>query len=180
MTILFRPFGWFWLSCSDHLADFGHPVQNIWLILAILFRTFGWFWLSCSDHLADFGYPVQNIWFYCFQNFKLFGFPIFRFWAYLMKVIPKNASCELNLISTFLSDVLIWFNMLIKYEWRFSLINYRNRIIDTIVYFYIWYKCSYFVKKCFFFYQFPWHWTLSENRRMLLMLCVFIGNSSYR
>ena len=28
--------------------------------------------------------------FYCSQNFNLFGFPIFRFWAYLMKVIPET------------------------------------------------------------------------------------------
>ena len=28
--------------------------------------------------------------FNCSQNFKLFGFPIFRFWAYLMKVIPET------------------------------------------------------------------------------------------
>jgi len=27
---------------------------------------------------------------YYTQNFKLFGFPIFRFWAYLMKVIPET------------------------------------------------------------------------------------------
>jgi len=25
-----------------------------------------------------------------FKTFKLFGFPIFRFWAYLMKVIPET------------------------------------------------------------------------------------------
>ena len=30
-------------------------------------------------NLADFGYPVKTIWVYCFQNFKLFDFPIFRF-----------------------------------------------------------------------------------------------------
>jgi len=52
--------------------------------------------------LAGFGDPVWALWFYCTQSFKLFGFPIFRFWAYLMKVIPKNASCALNFISTFL------------------------------------------------------------------------------
>ena len=51
--------------------------------------------------------PLRHMWLsylsflvYCSQNFKLFGFPIF-FWAYLMKVIPENASCALNLISTF-------------------------------------------------------------------------------
>ena len=45
-------------------------LRNRWpeQILAILFRPFR---------------------FYCSQNFKLFGFPIFRFWAYLMKVIPE-------------------------------------------------------------------------------------------
>jgi len=37
------------------------------------------YWLSC---LA--------LWFYCSQKFKLFGFPIFRFWAHLMKVIPET------------------------------------------------------------------------------------------
>jgi hypothetical protein len=30
---------------------------------------------------------VSSIWFYCSQNFELFCFPIFRFWAYPMKVI---------------------------------------------------------------------------------------------
>jgi hypothetical protein len=38
---------------------------------------------------AEFGYPVLVLLFYCSQNFKLFGFPIFRFWSYLMKVIPE-------------------------------------------------------------------------------------------
>jgi hypothetical protein len=37
--------------------------------------------------LDDFGYPVYALWFYGVHNFKLFGFSIFRFWAYLMKVI---------------------------------------------------------------------------------------------
>jgi hypothetical protein len=40
--------------------------------------------------LADCGYPVYALWFYWFQNFKLFAFPIFRFWAYLVKVIPET------------------------------------------------------------------------------------------
>ena len=40
--------------------------------------------------LAAFGYPVLVRWFHCSQNFKLFGFPIFRFWAYLMQVIPET------------------------------------------------------------------------------------------
>ena len=54
---------------------------------------------------ADFGYFVYALWFnysqiFCFsilslftessQNVKLFGFPIFRFWVYLMKVIPET------------------------------------------------------------------------------------------
>ena len=39
--------------------------------------------------LAEFGYPVLVLLFYCSQNFKLFSFPIFRFWSYLMKVIPE-------------------------------------------------------------------------------------------
>jgi len=33
---------------------------------------------------------LRSFGFYCFQNFKLFGFPIFRYWAYLMKVIPET------------------------------------------------------------------------------------------
>jgi hypothetical protein len=28
---------------------------------------------------VDFGDPVYALWFYCFKNFKLFDFPIFRF-----------------------------------------------------------------------------------------------------
>jgi hypothetical protein len=40
--------------------------------------------------LTAFGYPVLVRWFHCSQNFKLFGFPIFRFWAYLMQVIPET------------------------------------------------------------------------------------------
>jgi hypothetical protein len=35
--------------------------------------------------IADYGYPVIAK-----KNFKLFGFPIFRFWAYLMEVIPET------------------------------------------------------------------------------------------
>ena len=27
---------------------------------------------------------------YCSHNLKLFGYPIFRFWSYLMKVIPET------------------------------------------------------------------------------------------
>ena len=74
-----------------------HLEISLWF-LAILFRPFGLL------------IP---------KTFKLFGFTIFRFWAYLMKVIPvtylmkvilslpdegysRNASCALNLISTFL------------------------------------------------------------------------------
>jgi hypothetical protein len=38
--------------------------------------------------LAEFGYPVYAISFYWSQNFKLFGFPNFRYWVYLMKVVP--------------------------------------------------------------------------------------------
>ena len=34
-------------------------------------------------------YPVKTLCFYCSQNFKLFGFPIFWFWAYLMKLSQK-------------------------------------------------------------------------------------------
>ena len=40
--------------------------------------------------LADFGYHVQALWYYCSQNFKLFDFSIFRFWVYLIKVIPET------------------------------------------------------------------------------------------
>ena len=40
--------------------------------------------------IADFGYPVQALWLYCSPKFNLFCFPIFRFWAYPMKVIPKT------------------------------------------------------------------------------------------
>jgi hypothetical protein len=40
--------------------------------------------------VADFGYPVKALWFYCSQNFTLFGFQIFRFWEYLVKVIPET------------------------------------------------------------------------------------------
>jgi len=36
------------------------------------------------------------------MTFKLFGFQIFWLWAYLMKVFSRNASCALNMISTFL------------------------------------------------------------------------------
>jgi hypothetical protein len=46
--------------------------------------------ITSSPELADFGYPVYTLWLYCSQNFKLFGFLIFRFWAYLMKVIPET------------------------------------------------------------------------------------------
>jgi len=39
------------------------------------------FWLSC----------FRSFWFYCSQDLKnILGFPIFRFWAYLMKVIPET------------------------------------------------------------------------------------------
>ena len=43
---------------------------------------------------------LKALWFYCCQNFKSFVYPIFRYWAYPMKVIPENASCALSLIST--------------------------------------------------------------------------------
>jgi hypothetical protein len=41
--------------------------------------------LICNDYLDDI-YPEEK----CRQNFKLFSFPIFWFWAYLMKVIPET------------------------------------------------------------------------------------------
>jgi hypothetical protein len=70
LAILFRTFGWFWLSCSDHLADFGYPVQNIWLILAILFRTFSFiasktlnYWFSNLSIMSvpDEGYSKKRV-----------------------------------------------------------------------------------------------------------------------
>jgi hypothetical protein len=39
-----------------------------------------WFWLPCLGSLVIL---LPN-------TFKLFGFPIFRFWAYLIKVIPET------------------------------------------------------------------------------------------
>ena len=42
------------------------------------------------------------------NTFKLFGFRIFRFWAYLMMVNSRNASCALDLISTFHSFKFIY------------------------------------------------------------------------
>ena len=60
--------------------------------------------------LANFGDPYLGPLVYLLaKRFKLFGFPIFRFRAYLMKVIlsvpdeiySRNALCALNLISTF-------------------------------------------------------------------------------
>ena len=38
----------------------------------------------------NIGYPVYALLFYCSQNLKLFRFPIFRFLAYLIKVIPET------------------------------------------------------------------------------------------
>ena len=49
-----------------------------------------------SVTLADSGYPVQALWFYSSQHPKLFGFPICRFWAYLMKVIPETRRAHYN------------------------------------------------------------------------------------
>jgi hypothetical protein len=48
-----------------------------------------------SVTLADIGYPVYPLWFYCSKNLILFDFPMFRFWAYLMKVIPGKRRTEL-------------------------------------------------------------------------------------
>jgi hypothetical protein len=42
---------------------------------------FSRFWLSCC---------VDPLGFFCPQNFKLFGFPIFRYWAYLVKVFSET------------------------------------------------------------------------------------------
>jgi hypothetical protein len=54
------------------------------------------FWLS---YLA--------LWFYfCSQNFQLFCFPIFWFWAYLMKVILRSSDFERTWWRLF-SDLLI-------------------------------------------------------------------------
>jgi hypothetical protein len=44
-----------------------------------------WLYYSCF-HL----YSMLGLWFYCSQSFKLFGFPIFRFWAYLMKHVVRT------------------------------------------------------------------------------------------
>ena len=39
--------------------------------------------------LADFGYPIKDL--SCFQIFfKSFGFPVFRHWAYLVKVFRET------------------------------------------------------------------------------------------
>jgi hypothetical protein len=62
------------------------------------------FWISCLGHLV-----------FIASTFKLIGFPILRYWGYLMKVIPINAPCVLNLISPFsflilrFVMVLLWF-----------------------------------------------------------------------
>jgi hypothetical protein len=96
------------------LDGFDYPIYALWFycsqILAIPYMPFGFiaprFWLSHLGPLVlllpDFVYPIYALWFYCSQllaipfiwfycshNFKLFGFPIFRFWAYLMKTIPE-------------------------------------------------------------------------------------------
>jgi hypothetical protein len=39
---------------------------------------------------TNIGYPVYALLFYCSKNLKLFRFPIFRFLAYLIKVIPET------------------------------------------------------------------------------------------
>ena len=53
-------------------------------------------------NVRDFGYSVYSLWFYCSGNFlKLFCFQIFQFLTYLMKVIPGQVLCTINLISIF-------------------------------------------------------------------------------
>ena len=49
--------------------------------------------------IIDFGDPVYVLWFTCSQN--LLGFPTFRLRASPDECYSKNASCALNLISTF-------------------------------------------------------------------------------
>jgi len=55
-----------------------------------------------GDYCRFVGYFVYALWSYCSQNFKLFCFPIFRLWANLIKVITRNVSWALNVISLFL------------------------------------------------------------------------------
>ena len=42
---------------------------------------FSRFWLSCC---------LDPLGLFCPQNFKLFGFPVFRYWAYLVKVFSET------------------------------------------------------------------------------------------
>jgi hypothetical protein len=44
--------------------------------------------------------------FYCSQNFKLFGFPIFRFWAYFLMMIPETRRTQ-----------YIWYLRFHYYHW---------------------------------------------------------------
>jgi hypothetical protein len=84
-----------------------------------------WFWLSWP-----FGFIAPRFWLswpfdfiaprFCYQNIlKLFGFLIFRYWSYLMKVIPETCRCALNLIS-----MILLLNKIKEY------VQFLNRLYD--------------------------------------------------
>jgi hypothetical protein len=97
---------------------------------------------------------VSSIWFYCSQNFELFCFPIFRFWAYPMKVIlsvpnegySRDAPCPLNLISTLLllSTYYVWFTLFFK--------NHLKREGPHVGFFVCVCVCVVFLFVCFCFF----------------------------
>jgi len=56
------------------------------IVYFLMNMYFGWHTKFCLLNNRKY----FTLWFYWSQNFRLFVFPIFRFWAYLMKVIPET------------------------------------------------------------------------------------------
>jgi hypothetical protein len=58
----------------------------LYILTTILFVVLNILYFDRTDVTTN---TFAQNWFYFPQNFKSFGFPIFRFWAYTMKVIPE-------------------------------------------------------------------------------------------
>jgi hypothetical protein len=89
----FKNLSRFWLSCFGTYYWFeSNSWINFHIVLnkTVLFRTlFDWSWAGGPVIIVRTTF--YTLWFYYSQTrFKLFGFPIFRFWAYQMKVVLET------------------------------------------------------------------------------------------